>query len=192
VPLQRQCQTGRQAFQQRLRLQSAKCKMTSSNIVFNQLQLKPVVCMASQAPVLNSFAKKLVDTSGDPRELQWCYQHLSLAVVWENAASMLACMQLKSDFSCSQCTNQYFCLPLAIASMHSYCLLNVNAFYIFYWRPYRCYFTHWLIITITIKIDHCIAYGDSTTLWYVKLRLKLLKQQNIGLSNQCHIILKWV
>jgi len=53
----------------------------------------------STAPFLSCVAKKLVDMSGDPREQQWLHQRLSLAVVSGNAASILACLQVWSDFS---------------------------------------------------------------------------------------------
>jgi len=48
----------------------------------------------STAPFLSCFAKKFVDISGDPREGQWLHQRLSLAVVRENTASILACVQV--------------------------------------------------------------------------------------------------
>jgi len=51
--------------------------------------------MASPLPLfLSCLAKKLVDMSGEPRERQWFQQHLSLAVVRDNAASILACVQV--------------------------------------------------------------------------------------------------
>jgi len=48
----------------------------------------------STAPFLSCHAKKLVDMLGGPRECQWLYQRLSLAVVRGNAASILACVQV--------------------------------------------------------------------------------------------------
>jgi len=64
-------------------------------------------------PCLSGLAKKVVDMCGDLREWQWTHQHLSLAVVKGNTASILACVHVWSNFSYSQCTNQYICLPLA-------------------------------------------------------------------------------
>jgi len=48
----------------------------------------------STAPFLSCLAKKLVDISGDPKEVQWLHQRLSLAVVRGNTASLLACVQV--------------------------------------------------------------------------------------------------
>jgi len=48
----------------------------------------------STAPFLSGLAKRLVDVSGDPGECQWLHQHLSLAVVKGNAASILACVRV--------------------------------------------------------------------------------------------------
>jgi len=46
---------------------------------------------------------------------------LAVSVVWGNAASILACVQVWSNFSYSQCTYQYYCcLPIA-ASLWSKC-----------------------------------------------------------------------
>ena len=67
----------------------------------------------STDPFLSCLAKKLVDISGDPMERQWLHQHLSLAVVRGNTASILACVQVWSDFSHPQCINQCFCPSLA-------------------------------------------------------------------------------
>ena len=60
-------------------------------------------------PVLSCLAKKLVDISGDPRE----HQHLSLAVVRGNTTSILAYVQVLSDFSHPQCINQCSCPSLS-------------------------------------------------------------------------------
>jgi len=53
--------------------------MTSMTITtFNQLQSKPLVCMASPLPLswaVFRLAKKLIDISGNPRERQWLHQH---------------------------------------------------------------------------------------------------------------------
>jgi len=55
--------------------------------------------------------------SGDPRERQWHHQRLSLAVVRGNAASILACVQVSSNFTCSfsccfQRTDHHHCLTI--------------------------------------------------------------------------------
>jgi len=52
----------------------------------------------------------------------------SRAVVTWNAAGILGCVQVWSDFSYSQYTNQYYYPPLSFVSMHSYCFPNLNAF----------------------------------------------------------------
>ena len=67
----------------------------------------------STAPFLSCPAKKLVAISGDPRKRQWLNQHLSLALVRGNTASILACVQAWSDFSHPQCINQCSCPSLA-------------------------------------------------------------------------------
>ena len=62
-----------------------------------QLQSKLQVCSVygkSTSSFFSCLAKKLVDMSGDPRERQWLHQHLSLAVVRGNTASILACVQV--------------------------------------------------------------------------------------------------
>jgi len=48
----------------------------------------------STASFLSSLTKKLGDASRAPRECQWLYQRLSLAMVRGNAASILACVQV--------------------------------------------------------------------------------------------------
>jgi len=48
----------------------------------------------SAASFLSGLSKKLVDVSGDPREHKCLHQHLSLAVVRGNAASILACVHV--------------------------------------------------------------------------------------------------
>jgi len=79
---------------------------------FNQLQSKPLVCMAIHCPFLE-LSRKELDISGNPRERQWLHQRLSLAVVRGNIASILACVQVWSDFSHPQCINQCSCPSLA-------------------------------------------------------------------------------
>jgi len=56
------------------------------------------VCGKSTARFLSGLAKKLVDVSGDPSGCQWLHQHLSLAVVKGNAASILAYVQVRAGF----------------------------------------------------------------------------------------------
>jgi len=71
-------------------MQNAKNSMTfKAMTTFNQWQLRPLVCMASPLPLpfLSGLAKKL-DVSSDPKKHRWLQQHLSLAVVRENAASI--------------------------------------------------------------------------------------------------------
>ena len=72
----------------------------------------------STAPVLNCLAKKLVDIAGDPREQQWLRQHLSLAMVRGNTASIGLCGSLVdlTLATLSQCINQCSC-P-SFASLH--------------------------------------------------------------------------
>jgi len=48
----------------------------------------------AKLPVLSCLTKKLVDISGNPKERQWLHQHLSLAVVRGNTASILVCVQV--------------------------------------------------------------------------------------------------
>jgi len=93
----------------------------------------------STAPFLSGLSKKLVDVSGDPREHQWLHQRLSLAVARPkgNAASILACVQVWSDFTCFfsglvaafnvLTTITAYHLPL-YQWMYSYCLLNPRSF----------------------------------------------------------------
>ena len=115
----------------------------------------------STIPFLSNLAKKFL-MSGDPREWQWFPQHLSLVMVRGNPASILACVQVISDFSCSQGTDQYYHPPLAFTSMHSYCLPNVCAFF-----KFCCPFVM-LLRLLTNYFDHHIAY-DTTASWYVPL-----------------------
>ena len=116
--------------------------MTSKAITtFNQWQLRPLmygkttgVYGESTAPLLSGLLKKLVDVSGDPRERQWLHQRLSQAVARGNAASILACVRVWSNFTCSfssscfQRTDHHHCLPLAPVTMCSYCLPNPRSF----------------------------------------------------------------
>ena len=53
----------------------------------------------STAAFLSGLTKKRVDVSGDPRERQWLHQRLTLAVARGNAASILACVQVWSNFT---------------------------------------------------------------------------------------------
>ena len=68
----------------------------------------------STVPFLTGLAKKFVDMSSDLKEQQWFPQHLSLAVVKENTASILACAQAWSDFDCPKCTDWYGIGPTTI------------------------------------------------------------------------------
>jgi len=83
----------RQALQQqRLRKQNAKNTMTSKVItIFNQLQLRPLVCMARPTnPFLRSLAKKLVDiclmppdsASGSTSTSSWLWSEETLPTYW--------------------------------------------------------------------------------------------------------------
>ena len=86
----------------------------SDNYYFQPVAIKTTgVYGKSTAPFLSYLAKKIVDISGDPRERQWLHQCLSLAVVRENTASILACVQAWSDLSHPQCINQCSCPSLA-------------------------------------------------------------------------------
>jgi len=100
-------------------------------------------------PFLSGLAKKLVDVSGDPREYQWLHQRLSLAVFKGNAASILACVWVWSNFTCSfssscfYCSDHHHCLPLAPVSMCSYCLPNPRSFCkINFPSVVQCYLVH--------------------------------------------------
>ena len=72
---------------------------------FNKLQLKPLVCTASPLPPSWAVLQRnsLTFSLYVPRERQWLHQRLSLAVVRGNTASILACVQVWSDFSHLQC-----------------------------------------------------------------------------------------
>ena len=76
----------------------AKCKTyhdLQSNYDFQSMAIETTgVHGKSTAPFLSGLSKKHVDVSGDPRERQWLHQRLSLSVAGENAASILACVQL--------------------------------------------------------------------------------------------------
>ena len=85
--------------------EAAKCQKyhdLQSNYHFQPVAIETTcVYGKSTAPFLSGLAKKLVDVSGDPRECQWLHQRLSLAVVRGNAASILACVRVWSNFTCS-------------------------------------------------------------------------------------------
>ena len=101
---------------------AATCQntMTLTTTAFNHLQSKPLVYGKSTDPCKSCLAKKRVHVSGDPRKRQWFHQRLALAVVGRNAARILAYVQVCSDFIYSRYTNQYYCMPLALISMHIY------------------------------------------------------------------------
>ena len=89
-------------------------------ITFNQLQSKPLVCTASPLPLLLELSCK---------EACWHFRQPQGATVTEwvaspapvsghgqvrgNTASILACVQVRSDFSHPQCINQCSCPSLA-------------------------------------------------------------------------------
>ena len=116
-----------------VRLTNAGNTMTFLTIIitFNQLQSKPLMCMESPLPhswaVLQRNSLTFWATPRWDRERQWLHQRLSLAVVRGNATSILACVQVCSDFSCPQCINQCSCPLLAqcLSSMNSHRLPNV-------------------------------------------------------------------
>jgi len=90
-PLQRQCQTGKLYSNKRPRLQNAKNTMTSKAIAtFNQLQLRPLVCMATPPPpFLNGHTKNLLiclvtpgSTSGFTSACPWLWSVEMLPNYW--------------------------------------------------------------------------------------------------------------
>ena len=94
----------------------------------------------STAPFLSCFAKKLVDISGNPRERQWLHQRLSLAVIRGNTASILACVQVWSDFSHPQCINQCSCTSLASLQCIAIAFrMSVLLFSELYCLQYQCF-----------------------------------------------------
>jgi len=90
--------SARQAGFAATKAEAAKCQKYHD--LQSNYHLQPVaiettsVYGKSTAPFLSGLAKTLVDVSGDPRECQWLHQRLSLAVVRENAASILACVRV--------------------------------------------------------------------------------------------------
>jgi len=62
-------------------------------------------------PFFSCLAKKLVDMSGNPRVWQWLHQRLSL--VKGNVASILAGVQVWSDFNHLLCIKQRSCPSFA-------------------------------------------------------------------------------
>jgi len=146
--------------------------MTSlTTIAFNHSQLKPLVCMRSPPPLFwaalqRNLLKCLVIPGNDSGSTTPV-----LAMVRRNAASM-ACVQVWSDYSCSQCSSQYYCPPLALVSMHSYCFLSICLHFLKVLLSPCAVLLH-LVINY---LDYCIAYYDEATiLWYVLLCLKLLR-----------------
>ena len=129
----------------------------------------------STAPFLSGLAKKLVDASGVPREHQWLHQDLSLAVVRRNAASILACVQAWFNLTCSfsscfKCTDHHRCLPLAPASVCSYCLPNTRSFCKFYCSSIvQCYLVHWLnilsIVQPMVRVQRGVMFYIAWNLW---------------------------
>jgi len=90
--------SSRQAGFAATKAETAKCQKYHD--LQSNYHLQPVatgttgVYGKSTAPFLSGLAKKLVDASGDPRECQWLHQRLSLAVIRENAASILTCVRV--------------------------------------------------------------------------------------------------
>jgi len=93
--------TARQAGFAVAQAEAAKCQKyhnLQSNYHFKPIEIETTgVYGKSTAPFLSGLAKKLVGMSGDPRERQWLHQRLSLAVVRGIAATILACVQVRSD-----------------------------------------------------------------------------------------------
>ena len=88
--------SARQAGFAATKAEAAKCQKyhdLKSNYHFQPVAIETTGQYGkSTSPFLSGLTKKLVDVSGDPRERQWLHQCLSLAVVRENAASILACV----------------------------------------------------------------------------------------------------
>jgi len=84
-----------------------KITLWRCNELLNNYHFQPVAIETtgeygkSTTLFLSNLANNLVDMSGELKECQWFHQHLSLAVVWGNAASILACMQVWSNFTYS-------------------------------------------------------------------------------------------
>jgi len=97
--------SARQAGFAATKAEAAKCQKyhdLQSNSHLQSVAIETTgVYVKSTAPFLSGLVKKLVDVSGDPRECQWLHQHLSLAVVKGNAARILACVRVWSNFTCS-------------------------------------------------------------------------------------------
>ena len=86
---------------------------------------------------------------------QWFHQHLSLSVVKGNAASILTCVHVWSDFICSQSTNQYCWPSFVFVLMHGCCFPNVCAFWSF---DAPCAVLFWSFVSY---LDYCIGYGEA-------------------------------
>jgi len=131
----------------------------------------------SAAPFLSCLAKKLVYMSGDT-ELQWLHQCLSLAMVTGNTASILAWVQVWSDFSHPQRINQCFYLTLVFFQwiLIAFCLfvffVGFIAFHMFCTlsSPRQYCFT-----TLSSYPDYHMAYNENTALRHTSLRLKLMR-----------------
>ena len=91
---------------------------------------------------------------------------VSLAVARGNVASILACVQVWSNFNCSfsscfQRTDHHHCLPLApiAVSMCSYCVSNPRSFCKIHCNSLSCAvlpcLVHWLIILTTFANSNC-------------------------------------
>jgi len=76
----------------------AATKCQKYHDIQNNYHLQPVAIETTgvwqvHCPFLNGLSKKF-DVSGNASECQWLHQHLSLAVVRGNAASILACVRV--------------------------------------------------------------------------------------------------
>jgi len=150
-------------------------------------------------PFLSCLEKNLVDISGDPRERQWLHQRLSLAVARRNTASILACVQVWSDFSHPQCINQCSCPSLAslqciaIAFRMSVFFVSFIVFSMFFVIPVKplCSIVSLSFSAILTKLILFIFHVPNTTvlLFTVKpfcnLSLLLSAQPHLGVLCAC-------
>ena len=120
------------------------------------------------------------DVSGDPRECQWLHQHLSLAVVRGNAASILACVRVWSNFTCSFssscfcCSDHHHCLPLAPVSMCSCCFPNPHSFCkIHLPSVVQCCLVHWLNLLLIawpmMRVQCGFVFNIAWNLWGIPI-----------------------
>ena len=123
--------------------------------------------MASPLPFFELSCKETCWYVRWPRERQWLHQCLSLAVVRGNGASILACVQVWSDFCHPQCINQCCCPSLATLQWTTIACdcfaLSVSPPVQYCFAPFSSY------------PDHRIAYDENTALWHISLHSKLLR-----------------